>query len=318
MKEMRELTMNSGRGFVLLGMALAMFGSSAVAQGLGNGAPEVISHRTNPHGSAAPTAGGTGSQTPAITYHGGPVMGTPTVYMIWYGNWNQANGSDTLAGQALIQDFIFGLNNSPYYQINTSYGAPTGGIFIGAQFTDSYSQGKNLTDARVQTVVSKAISSGSLPKDATGIYLVLTSSDVAETSGFCSRYCGWHTAATISGTNIKYAFIGNANRCLSGCAAQTVGPNGNAGVDGMVSVIAHELEEANTDPNPRSGWADSNGAENGDKCAWTFGQNQQVAPNGAYFNMTLPTAAGTTRNYLIQRNLDANSVCYVNYVTKTQ
>ena len=53
-------------------------------------------------------------------------MGTSTVYLIWYGNWNQANGSDTSAGQAIIRDFLYELNNSPYYQINASYGTPTG------------------------------------------------------------------------------------------------------------------------------------------------------------------------------------------------
>jgi phosphate-induced protein 1 len=70
---------------------------------------------------------------------------------------------------------------------------------------------------------------------------VLTSSDVAETSGFCSKYCGWRTHSTISGSDIKYSFVGNSYQCLNACAVQTVDPNGNAGVDGMVSVIAHEL-----------------------------------------------------------------------------
>jgi hypothetical protein len=92
--------------------------------------------------------------------------------------------------------------------------------------------------------------------------------------------------------------VGNANRCLNGCAAQTISPNGNAGVDGMISVIAHELEETTTDPDPSSGWVDSVGAENADKCAWTFGQTQYLLPSGAYYNMTLGA-----RNYLIQRNL---------------
>ena len=286
------------------------------------GPHEVIAHKTNPHGDASPTAGSTGSQIPLITYHGGAVMNTPTVYLIWYGNWNQTNGTDTAAGQIIVRDFVFGLNNSGYYQINTSFatnnGSPTGSVATGAETSDAYSQGSKLSDSKVQLVVSSAISSGRLPKDTSGLYFVLTSSDVAEISGFCTKYCGWHTAATIGGSNIKYSFVGNSARCLTSCAAQQVGPNGNPGVDGMISVLAHELEETNTDPNPRSGWADSNGAENGDKCAWTFGQNVSVLPTGAYFNMTLPTSSNTSRNYLVQRNLDANSLCYVNYATKTQ
>lgn len=280
--------------------------------------PEIRPHKMNPAGDYAPTAGSTGSQSPAITYHGGPVMSTPVVYLIWYGNWNQSNGTDNATGKAIVKDFVYGLNNSPYYKINTSYGTPTGSVAFGAETSDSYSQGSRLRDSGVQAVVSSAISSGRLPKDTNGVYFVLTSSDVAETSGFCTQYCGWHTAATIASSNIKYSFVGNSARCLSACAAQTISPNSNPGVDGMLSVLAHELEETTTDPNPRSGWADSGGAENGDKCAWTFGQNPGLLPSGAYYNLTLPTSTGSSRNYLIQRNLDANSYCYVNYVTRAQ
>jgi hypothetical protein len=34
--------------------------------------------------------------------------------------------------------------------------------------------------------------------------------------------------------------------------------------------------------------------------------------------MTLPKSTGGSNNYLVQRNLDANSLCYINYVTKQQ
>lgn len=298
-------------------LALAVVAGNAVAQ-----SPDLatrhIEHRINPDLHAtAPTAGGTGVMTPNITYHGGPVLGTPTVYIIWYGNWNQSNGSDTPGGQQIVRDFLFGLNNSPYYLINASYGTPTGGVTFGGETTDTGSQGNRLSDTKVKSVVSSAISAGKLPKNTNGLYFVLTSSNVSELSGFCTRYCGWHTYATISSSNIKYSFVGNANRCLSACAAQTIGPNGNAGVDGMISVIAHELEETNTDPN-LDAWYDSNGAENGDKCAWTFGSAQTLQSNGAYSNMTLPTSTGGSRNYLVQRNLDASSKCYIDYVTKQQ
>jgi hypothetical protein len=74
------------------------------------------------------------------------------------------------------------------------------------------------------------------------------------------------------------------------------------------------LEEANTDPDPRSGWVDSSGAENADKCAWTFGSRQLTAPNGSIYNMTLGS-----RNYLIQRNLSAaDNKCYIDFVSKIQ
>ncbi len=283
----------------------------AKTQSEGAGAPEIIPHRRNQHEGGAPTAGSIGTLSPPITYQGGPVMAAPSIYLIWYGNWNRGNNTDTPTGQQIVRDFLSGLSGSPYYQTNTSYGVPNAFAVV-KEYTDSYSQGTRLSDTRVQAVVNHAISSGVFPKDTNGIYFVLTSSDVSESSGFCSQYCGWHTNGTISGSNIRYSFVGNASRCLSSCAAQTVGPNGNAGVDGMISVIAHELEETNADPDGNA-WYDSSGAENADKCAWTFGSSLQQASNGAYYNMTL-----NGRNFLVQRELDANSKCYVNYDTKAQ
>jgi hypothetical protein len=289
------------------------YGSRAKRHSEGAGAPEIVPHRKNAHTGAAPTAGSTGYMTPSIqNVNNGPVMYQPNVYLIWYGNWNKTSGSDTASGQQIIRDFLHGLSGSPYYMINSTYGGVSGFFSVLGEYVDNYSQTSTLSDSRVQAVVSHAISVKALPKDSNGIYFVLTSSDVAESSGFCRQYCGWHTAGTISQTDIKYAFVGNSSRCLSACAAQSVGPNGNAGVDGMISVIAHELEETNTDPDLNA-WFDSKGAEDADKCAWTFGANQKKASNGAYYNMTLPGLNGNTRNYLVQRELKSNSKCYVNY-----
>ena len=58
---------------------------------------------------------------------------------------------------------------------------------------------------------------------------------------------------------------------------------------------AHELEEAVTDPDLNA-WYDNRGAENADKCAWTFGATS-TASNGSLYNVTLGS-----RRYLIQRN----------------
>jgi hypothetical protein len=73
------------------------------------------------------------------------------------------------------------------------------------------------------------------------------------------------------------------------------GQSGNAGADGMASIIAHELEESVTDPDLNA-WYDHRGMENADKCAWTFGSTYTVN-NGALANMKLGN-----RNYLIQQN----------------
>lgn len=236
-----------------------------------------------------------GKPTNGISYHNGPVMlGTTKMYYIWYGDWS-GNSATTI-----LTDLANSISGSPYFNINTTYdnGAGTkisNSVVFGGSTTDGYSQGASLSDTAIRTVVSSAISSGRLPKDTSGVYFVLTSADVTASSGFCTQYCGWHTYSTISGSNIKYSFVGNPDRCPSSCAwNESASPNNNAGADGMASIIMHELEEAVTDPQLNA-WYDNRGYENADKCAWTFGSTYIV--NGGYANMKLGA-----RDYLIQRN----------------
>jgi addiction module HigA family antidote len=148
-----------------------------------------------------------------ISYHGGPlILGSVHVYVIWYGNW--AGNSAT----SIVSDFLNHEGGSPYYNINTTYYNGSGSRVSNAinylgSTTDNYSQGTSLSDAQIQAVVSSAISSGRLPSDANGLYFVLTSADVTANSGFCTQYCGWHTSGTILNSDIKYAFVGNPDRC---------------------------------------------------------------------------------------------------------
>ena len=262
------------------GKGAGVFNNAALGNGNGNDA--------KPSGGAKPSTNG-------ISYHGGPVMtGTINLYYIWYGNWSGNNAT------TILEDLAKNIGGSPYWNINSSYTNAAGthlsnSVAFGGSTTDSYSQGSALTDAQIQTIVSSAITANKLPKDTNGIYFVLTSSDVNATSGFCTKYCGWHTHATIGGSDIKYSFVGNPDRCPSSCAAQTTSPNGNAGADGMASIVAHEAEEAATDPDLNA-WYDNRGYENADKCAWTFGSTYTVA-NGSKANMKLGA-----RDFYIQQN----------------
>jgi hypothetical protein len=226
-----------------------------------------------------------------IFYHGGPLMVSPTtnIHYIWYGNW----GGNTAT--SILPAFANSIGGSPYFNINTTYTnsagkAVTNSCSLSTQANDNYSRGKNLSDNDVLAIVA-----AQNPNDTNGVYFVLTSADVNESSGFCTQYCAWHASATINGQNIKLGFIGNPDRCPSSCSVQSNSPNGNAGADAMASLIAHELEEAVTDPNGNA-WYDRRGEENADKCAWTFGQVYQTS-NGSYANMKLGA-----NNYLIQQN----------------
>jgi hypothetical protein len=258
-------------------------------------APEETMQEAGPSGQAVVTGNG-------INYHGGPVLkGNPVpIYVIWYGNWN-GTGSNTAATRSLVEHYINSLGNTPYERINTTYGDNTGdvsgNVTLGGSIIDTGSQGTRLRNSRLTAIVQRSLSNG-LPTDPNGVYVVLTSSNVSE-NGFCSQFCGFHTHQTINGTDIKWAFVGNPDRCPSGCEIQTTGPNspatGVGGADGLINVFTHEQEEAITDPDLNA-WFDANGAENADKCNFNFGPTTTCnatngcsaagAAAGARFNQT--------------------------------
>lgn len=272
--------------------ASAHSGRDLVPDGAGRGRSDV----PGPDRYIVPDSGGTGSN--GIFYHGGPlILGTTHIYYIWYGNWS----TDT-AAQSILLNLASYIGGTRYYNINTTYYNKSGthvsnaASYRGSAY-DNYSRGTTLTDYEVMQVVSSAISGGKLPNDSNGVYFVLSSKDVKESSGFCTQYCGWHTHTGILGSNIKYAFVGNpAKQCPNACEEQTSrSPNGDPGADAMASTIAHELNEAVTDPSLNA-WYDDAGQENSDKCAWTYG-GTKLSSNGAKYDVTLGG-----RQYLIQKN----------------
>jgi len=247
-----------------------------------------------------------------ITYNGGRIIDDANgvnAYYIWYGNW-----SKNKAAQTIMTDFITHLGGSPYVNINTTYYdyevGPNGtnvvkdrvvnGVHYMGSTNDHYSYGVNLTDDNVFSIPLNAVADGRLPLDHNGVYFVLTSADVTETSGFCTNYCAWHGWAgqTAGGPDtLIVAFVGNPEQCPNICTAYPVlpTPNMNVAADGMVTEIAHELEESVTDPFG-DGWINSDGSENEDLCTWTWGKYYKL-PNGTYANMKLGE-----RQYLIQQN----------------
>jgi hypothetical protein len=239
-----------------------------------------------------------------IQYHNGSIIpGTVHLYFIWYGNWvNGPKASDSPTTVSLLQGLfaphVFG--GSPYARINSTYGDQasnvTGNMQLRASMVDSYSQGTKLTDATLLAVIRKAITSKALPLDANAVYEVLTSSDVNETSGLCRTYCAFHSHTEINNTDIKYVFAGNTDRCPGACEAQSVTPNGDSGADGMANIMAHETEEAITDPDLNAWFENSVSQENADMCQWKFGPLVGTLGHGAY-NQTLGG-----RHWLIQMN----------------
>jgi hypothetical protein len=298
----------------VLRLGAGVLAAAALVCAQGNGGP---------NGNGKPSGRGNhllGASTPGrsagttlLNDNGGPVMlGQTHVYYIYYGNWST---DPNAAG--ILANFANNLNGSGYYNILTQYyqgSAPNqsfvaNSVSLAKAVTSTYTAANptNLSDSDIQNIVSWAISHDGLPTDANGMYFVLTAVGVGESSGFLTQYCGWHTAAVINNTWIKYSFVGDAGNS-SGCSVQFgSSPNGDPPVDAMISVIAHELSETVTDP-LLNAWYDSSGYEIGDKCAWNFGSTY-AAPNGSTANIKLGAY-----NFLVQQEFsNASDSCVMTY-----
>ncbi len=193
-----------------------------------------------------------------LAYNGGPVMTAPIkIYPIYYGSWTTTTASNTIN---IVHDFLNGLAVSPWWNILTSYyQLSSSGVrtYVPAQAVsygqhviipiDSSRGGTTLSDNNVYSIIHNQIANvKSLPTDVNGIYVLITSAEVTETSGFCTSYCGWHTYGGMNGQNIKYAFMGDATtQCPGACTAFSNGisPNNDLAADGIVNILAHEVRD---------------------------------------------------------------------------
>ncbi|CAI7780772.1 unnamed protein product [Closterium sp. NIES-54] len=138
-----------------------------------------------------------------------------------------------------------------------------------------YSRGATLYDADVTALIADAITSQRLPYDADGVYFVLSDASVAQADSenpqadrFCVAFCGLHCSSP------QLRLPHPPLQCPTSCIAAdtrsntSLSPTGDPGMDGLVSVLAHELAEAAASPFV-STWFDSDGEENADKCSWT-------------------------------------------------
>jgi len=228
-----------------------------------------------------------------ITYNGGPVFhATPTVYIVWYGDWTKKDKK--------VIDFYFShLGGSTQDKINTTYADVTNKFIPNKvkhsaknDYHDNYSMGKTINGSGpIQQIIHNAISGHHLPVNVNGIYFVLTYKDVIDNGGFCSVYCGYHgpSASIVSGKIIKYSMVGDPDQCPSGCETSNIlgdpgSPNNDPGADGTTAIMWHEFSETVSDPEI-SAWVGNFCGESGDCCAWLFGTVKKDSHGHFYTNV---------------------------------
>ncbi|KAG5078346.1 hypothetical protein JHK82_057041 [Glycine max] len=256
-----------------------------------------------------------------LKYHMGPVLSSPiNIYLIWYGKWPQSQ-------KLLIKDFLNSISDhraapspsvSDWWRTVSLYTDQTGAnisrsVSIAGEYSDlRYSHGTHLTRLSVQEVIATAVQAKPFPVDhRNGIYLILTAEDVTM-EDFCRAVCGFHyfTFPSKVGYTLPYAWVGNSGKqCPEVCAypfavpgymggggpGHLTPPNGDVGVDGMVSVIGHELAELSSNPLVNAWYAGEDPTaptEIGDLCEGLYG----TGGGGGYIGSVMKDGEGRTFN----------------------
>jgi hypothetical protein len=186
---------------------------------------------------------------------------TTSVFPIFWGtSWSPSAGKITG-----INSFYSGVGGSAYSQTNTEYKDSSNklvsaAITAGASVIDSSPAPSRApsTSAVLAEVASQ------YPSPTPGGYYPVY---VDQKRGHAG-YCAWHSWGSINGTPVQIGFFFNLDGD-SGCDPQDTSGNHTQGLAALGNVSGHEISEMLTDPQLNA-WYDGSGAENADKCAWTF------------------------------------------------
>lgn len=146
-------------------------------------------------------------------------------------------------------------------------------------------------DQDLQDEITRVVTANHLPSTQRDIYFLATPAGLGscETQTLppsnCSlggdadrgAYCGYHS---VTSSGFLYGFV-PYNDVPGHCQSDGFPlPNSNS-ADVTISTLSHEHNEMVTDPDGR-GWIDTNGQEDGDLCASTFGRNLGLTAGGGY------------------------------------
>ncbi|HTH79282.1 MAG TPA: hypothetical protein VL593_09915 [Ramlibacter sp.] len=218
------------------------------------------------------------TSSPNMTYHGGKIMTTVVSRAIFWGpKWANASfAGDKITG---LDDWYLGHTGSHYAAASNEYTGSNGQVQSSGFLHQGHLVDTSTASSNSSSVLAEVCRTITPDPNGNGYYPVYT--DVPRGH---ANYCAWHSYGTCGGVQVQFAFFFNLDGD-AGCDPQDTSGQHSQGLAALANVTGHELSEARTDPGSPGGWYDSQGAENGDKCAWTFGAPLVSFTNGTQWKL---------------------------------
>ena len=214
-----------------------------------------------------------------LLYHNGPIQSAPKLYVVFWGSaWNGSGDPSGVASR--LTSFYGAIGGSKWLNSVTQYTDSTGAhvgnagnIFAGSYVDTSSTPPKRPTQSQMAAEAAKAAAHYG-DYSASASYVVAMPHGISP-SGFGTQYCAYHSSTSAGGGTIAWTNLPYMPDAGTSCGSGSVNSGGT--LDGVTIVGGHEQGETETDPQPNTGWLDSGGSENGDKCAWTGLENNPNA-----------------------------------------
>src|SRR6266516_1752991 len=204
------------------------------------------------------------NRTAQLLYHGGGVLtsGASVQSIFWGSSWSNSTFADDKIGG--LDSFYSGVGGTPYAGTNTEYTDGSGPVSSGVSSSGHVVDSTATSAGAPSTSAVLAVVARNISNPTTNGYYPVYSDQPRGHAG----YCAWHSWGYIGNTLVQFAFFFNLDSD-PGCDPGAPYGGHSQGLAALGNVSGHELSEALTDPHG-DGWYDNSGAENADKCAWTF------------------------------------------------
>ena len=235
-------------------------------------------------------------RTNNLYYHGGVggigVETAPKVYLVLWGS--QWNSNDPSGEASKLQSFFSHVGGSSWLNSVTQYcqGVANGtitcgtsgqhagnqsGIYVTTWADNASAAPSHPTQSQLAAEAVRAAGQSGNTSSTTNntVQYVVATATGNNASGFGTQYCAWDSSTSSQYGNIAYTNLPYITDAGASCGSNFVNPGSAGATDGITIVEGHELAETITDQFPNGGWLDRQGAENGDKCAWSAATSSQ-------------------------------------------